>query len=62
MSHTAKYMEISTHMEDLLENVLQLACMYITTQQDLCLHEQIQIVANAACRVGSHQFLSYIAT
>ena len=30
----------------------------VPTQLELCLHEQTQIVANAACRVGSQQFLS----
>ena len=35
--------------------------MDVTTQLKLCLHEQTQIVANAASRVGSQQFLSLIA-
>ena len=26
------------------------ACMYVTTQLELCLHEQTQKAANAACR------------
>ena len=34
------------------------AWMYITTPLELCLHEQTQIVANAAHRVGSQQFHS----
>ena len=34
------------------------ACMDATTQLELCLHEQTQIVANAVCRVGGQQFLS----
>ena len=34
------------------------ACMDVTTQLELCLHEQTQIVANAACKVGSQQLLS----
>ena len=29
------------------------AWMHLTTQVELCLHEQTQIVANAACRVQS---------
>ena len=29
------------------------ACMDVTTQLKLCLHEQTQIIANTACRVGS---------
>ena len=29
------------------------ACMDVTTQVVLCLHEQTEIVANAASRVGS---------
>ena len=37
------------------------ACMDVTTQLELCLNEQTQIVPNAAYRVGSQQFLSYIA-
>ena len=35
--------------------------MDVTTQLELCLHEQTQIVTNAAYRVGSQQFLSYLA-
>ena len=34
------------------------AYMDVAAQLELCLHEQTQIVANAACRVGSQQFLS----
>ena len=37
------------------------ARMDITTQLKLYLHEQTQIVANAACRVGNQQFFSFIA-
>ena len=33
----------------------------ITTQLELCLYKQTQIVASAACRVGSQQFHSKIA-
>ena len=40
------------NLADLLENMFNL-CMDVTTQLELCLHEQTQIVANAACRVGS---------
>ena len=29
------------------------ACMNVTTQLELCLHEQTQILINAACKVGS---------
>ena len=36
------------------------ARMGLTTQLELCLQEQTHIVANAACRVGSQQFLSYV--
>ena len=32
--------------------------MHVITQLKLCLHEQIQIVANAACRVGNQRFLN----
>ena len=31
--------------------------MDVTTQLELCLHEQTQIVVNVAYRVGSQQFL-----
>ena len=37
------------------------ACMEVTTQLELCLHEQTQLLASAACRVGSQQFLGLIA-
>ena len=37
-------------------------CMDVTAQLKLYLHEQTQIVANAAYRVGNHQFHSYIAS
>ena len=40
-------------------------CMDVTTvamQLELRLHDQTQIVANAACRVGSQHFHSYIAS
>ena len=40
------------------ECVFICAYMDVTTQLELCFHEQTQIVANAACRVGSYQFLS----
>ena len=35
--------------------------MDVITQLELCLHEQTQIVANAACirRVGSQEFLTF---
>ena len=36
--------------------------MDVTTQLKLCLYEQSQLVANAACRVCIQQFLSYIAS
>ena len=35
------------------ECVFIFASMVVTTQLELCFHEQTQIVANAACRVGS---------
>ena len=34
----------------------------IANQLELCLHEQTQIVASAACRVGSQEFHSWIAS
>ena len=38
-------------------------CNYsVTPQLELCLHEQTQIVASAACRVGSQEFHSWIAS
>ena len=54
------YLCLGLNLADLLENVFYL-CMDITTQLELflILHEPIQIVANAACRVGSQQYLSY---
>ena len=33
--------------------------MDMATQLVLCMHEQTQIVASGACRVGSQQFISY---
>ena len=38
------------------------ACMDVTTQLELCLHKQTQMLANAACRVGNQQFLKQLAT
>ena len=38
------------------------ACMYVPIQLELCLYDQTQIIANAACRVGSQQFLSQKAS
>ena len=35
------------------------ACMNVPTQLEFCLYDQIQVIANAFCRVGSQQFLSY---
>ena len=32
------------------------AWMQLANQLELCLHEQTQIVASAACRVGSQEF------
>ena len=34
----------------------------LANQLELCLHEQTQIVASAACRVGSQEFHSWIAS
>ena len=34
----------------------------IANQLELCLHKQTQIVASAACRVGSQEFHSWIAS
>ena len=34
------------------------ACMGVSTQLELCLHEQTQIVANAVCGVGSQHLLA----
>ena len=31
----------------------------VTTQLKLRLHEQTQVIANATCRLGSQQFVSY---
>ena len=36
--------------------------MQLANQLELCLHEQTQIVAIAACRVGSQEFHSWIAS
>ena len=41
------------YLVDLLENVFHCACMDITTQLEMCLHEQTSIVTNATCRLGS---------
>ena len=38
------------------------AYMEVTTQLELYLHEQTQIVASAACIVGSQQFLTCFLT
>ena len=35
------------------------ACMDVPTQLELCLYDQTHVVAHAAYRVGSQQFLSY---
>ena len=35
--------------------------MQLANQLELCLHEQTQIVASVACRVGSQEFHSWIA-
>ena len=34
--------------------------MWLATQLEMCLHEQTQVVASAACRVGNQQFHSYV--
>ena len=36
--------------------------MQLANQLELCLHEQTQIVASGACRVGSEEFHSWIAS
>ena len=36
--------------------------MQLANQLELCWHEQTQIVASAACRVGSQEFHSWIAS
>ena len=36
--------------------------MQLANQLELCLHQQTQIVASAACRVGSQEFHSWIAS
>ena len=36
--------------------------MQLANQLDLYLHKQTQIVATAACRVGSQEFHSWIAS
>ena len=36
--------------------------MQLANQLELCLHKQTQIVATAACRVGSQEFHSWIAS
>ena len=36
--------------------------MQLANQLELCLHEQTQIVASAACSVGSQEFHSWIAS
>ena len=37
-------------------------CMQLANQLKLCLHKQTQIVASAACIVGSKEFHSWIAS
>ena len=37
-------------------------CMQLANQLELCLHKQTQIVASAACMVGSQEFHSWIAS
>ena len=36
--------------------------MQLANQLELCLHKQTQIVASAACKVGSQEFYSWIAS
>ena len=36
--------------------------MQLANQLELCLHKQTQIVASAACRVGSQEFHNWIAS
>ena len=36
--------------------------MQLANQLELCLHEQTQIVASVACRVGSQEFHSWMAS
>ena len=36
--------------------------MQLANQLELCLHEQTQIVASEACRVGSQEFHTWIAS
>ena len=36
--------------------------MQLANELELCLHEQTQIIASAACRVGSQEFHSWIAS
>ena len=36
--------------------------MYLANQLELCLHEQTQIVASAACRADRQEFHSWIAS
>ena len=38
------------------------AWIQLANQLELCLHKQTQIVARAACRVGSQEFHSWIAS
>ena len=37
-------------------------CIQLANQLELCLHKQTQIVASVACRVGSQEFHSWIAS
>ena len=37
-------------------------CMQLANMLELCLHKQTQIVASAACMVGSQEFHSWIAS
>ena len=50
--------KVVINLVDLLKMCFICAGMDLLTQLVLCLHEQTQIAANAACRVGSQQFLS----
>ena len=43
------------------EYVLFVHAYRCTTQLELCLYDQTQIIANAACRVGSQSAITYVA-
>ena len=48
--------KVEINLINLLENVFHLCMHGCNYPAEICLHEQTQIVASAACRVGRQQF------